>query len=371
MRIKQVSLYRKEIPMICGRFSCSLEPGVDKAEVVITRVETECGLVGYGESGSVGGYPNYALGILVSSAELIERHLMNKDPRNINASQYMMSLIDGHGAIKAGFDMACWDILGKSEGKPLYEVLGGKLQDRLALYRSIPTEAPEDMVQSVKDWRAEGYRMFQLRVGHGEIQADLQRIAGVISKKQSDEMYTVDVAGHWRVDEALFILNKVKDMDFTIEQPCWTTEDCMSVRKRVNFPMKLDNSLNSVHDVLRAYANNACDSIVIHLNKFGGITPARIARDLATAGGLGITYSTQWGTEITTAALIHLGLTTQPNRLLSSIDIHNYSSVTVATNEPIVVDNGAMWMSNDEPGLGVVVDDEALGEPVKIIQSIL
>ncbi len=368
MRIKNVSLYQKKVQMVCGRFSCSLEPGVEEAEVVITRIETECGLVGYGESGSVGGYPNYSAGILNSSAELIERHLIDKDPRHINVIQHIMSLIDGHGAIKAGFDMACWDILGQSENKPLHEILGGQIQNKVALYRSIPTEAPEDMVQSVKDWRSEGYRMFQLRVGHGDIQADLQRIAGVISKKQADEIYTVDVAGHWRVDEALFILNTVKDLDFTIEQPCWTIDDCMSVRQRITFPMKLDNSLNSIHDVMRAYANNACDSIVIHLNKFGGITPSRIARDIATIGGLGITFSTQWGTEITTAAIIHLGMTTQANRLISTIDSHNYSSLTIATNDPIIVDNGAMWMSDNAPGLGVIINDAALGQPVKVIQ---
>ncbi len=367
MRISKVSLYKKEIPMICGRFSCSLEPGVSYAEVVITKVETDDGLVGYGESGAVGGYPNYAQGILASSTELIERHLLDKDPRQINTIQHVMSLIDGHGAIKAGFDMACWDILGKYLNKPLYEMLGGKLQDSVPLYRSIPTEAPEDMVQSVRDWRREGYRQFQLRVGHGNLDEDLRRIADVIAKKQGDEVYTVDVAGHWRVDEALFILNAVKDLDFIIEQPCWRIEDCISVRQRASVPMKLDNSLNSVHDVLRAYSTNACDSIVMHLNKFGGITPARMVRDLVTTAGLGITYSTQWGTEITTAALIHLALITPPNRLLNSIDIHNYSSLSIATNNPILVENGYMRMSNEAAGLGITVNDDVLGEPVKVI----
>lgn len=367
MRIKKVSLYQIEIPMMCGRFSCSLEPGVEQGQVVVTRVETECGLVGYGESGSVGGYPNYSSGILASSAELIERHLMNKDPRHVNDIQHTMSLIEGHGSIKTGFDMACWDIFGKSTDKPLHELLGGKITDKVPLYRSIPTEDPEDMLQSVQDWRDEGYRMFQLRVGHGDIQADLARIAGVVSKRQQDEMYTVDVAGHWRVDEALSVLNKVRDLDFTIEQPCWTVEDCLSVRQRISLPMKLDNSLNSVYDVMRAYANNACESIVIHINKYGGISPSRIARDIASAGGLGITYSTQWGTEITTAAMVHLGMTTAPNRLISTIDSHNYSSFTVTDNDPIVVENGAMWISGDEPGLGVVVEDEALGEAVVTI----
>ncbi|MEZ5454024.1 MAG: mandelate racemase/muconate lactonizing enzyme family protein [Thiothrix sp.] len=367
MRIKQVSLYHKIMPMICGKFSCSLEPGTETADVVITRVETECGLVGYGEAGSVGGYPNYAAGTVGSSAELIERHLLDKDPRNINDIQYVMSLIDGHGAIKAGFDMACWDILGKSSGKPLYELLGGKLRDRVPIYRSIPTIEPEEMAQSVDDWRSEGYRMFQLRVGHGDIQADLQRIAGVIAKRKPGELFTVDVAGHWRRDEALYILNTVKNLDFTIEQPCWTMEDCMSIRDRTAFPLKLDNSLNGVQDVLRAYKNNACDSVVIQVNKYAGVTQAKFARDIAAAGGMGITYATQWGTEITGSVLVHLALTTPLNRFISTLDIHNYSSLTVATNDPIVVDNGFMWMGSDAPGLGVVVDDERLGEPDRVI----
>jgi len=279
-----------------------------------------------------------------------------------------MSLIDGQGAIKAGFDMACWDLLGKSLGQPLHAVLGGRLQERVSLYRSIPTEAPADMAQSVKDWRAEGYRAFQLRVGHGDVHEDLRRIDGTIRAGRSDETFTVDVAGHWRVDQALFVLNAVRDLNFTIEQPCWTIDDCMTVRARIDRPLKLDNSLNSVHDLLRAYARDACDSIVVHLNKFGGITPASIARDLAVEAGLGLTFSTQWGTEITTAALTHLSLTTPASRLLASIDIHNYSSLSVATNDPIVVDDGWMWLRDDHaPGLGVDVDEAALGAPTRDI----
>jgi L-alanine-DL-glutamate epimerase-like enolase superfamily enzyme len=369
MQIKSVSLYHKVMPMACGKFSCSLEPGTETADVVITRLETQCGLVGYGEAGSVGGYPNYAPGILASSAELIERHLLKKDPRNLNQIQHLMSLIDGHGAIKAGFDMACWDIIGKASGKPLHEMLGGKFIEQVPLYRSIPTIEPEEMVQSVADWRAEGYKMFQLRVGHGDIQADLARIATVIAKREKGELYTVDVAGHWRRDEALFILNAVKDLDFTLEQPCWTLEDCIAIRNRCQFPLKLDNSLNSVHDILRANALQACDSIVLQISKYPGVSHARLARDIATTAGLGITYSTQWGTEITGAVLTQLAMTTPPNRFISTLDIHNYSSLSMTHGHPIQVEDGLMWMTHDTvPGLGIEVNAASLGEPNWVIE---
>lgn len=368
MRIKKVSLYHKEMPMVCGKFSCSLEPGTEAADIVITRIETECGVVGYGETGTVGGYPNYALGTLASSAELIKRHLMNKDPRDLNQIQYVMSWVDGHGGIKAGFDMACWDIIGKASGKPLYEMLGGKFIEQVPLYRSIPTIEPEEMVTSVEDWRKEGYRMFQLRVGHGDIRADLARISTVVSKRQPGELYTVDVAGHWRRDEAISLLKALKDFDFTIEQPCWMLEDCISVRDRCQFPLKLDNSLNSVSDILRAHALHACDSIVLQVSKYPGITHSRLARDIAASAGMGITYSTQWGTEITGAVLTQLAMTTPPNRFISTLDIHNYSSLSVTHNNPLVVENGMMWMHTYAPGLGIEVDDNILGEPSLVIE---
>ena len=90
--------------MICGKYTCSLEPGEDHAEMVITRLETDNGLVGYGESGAVGAYPAYAASILAGSAELIERHLMHKDPRHIAVIQHTMDMIAGQGPIKTGFD---------------------------------------------------------------------------------------------------------------------------------------------------------------------------------------------------------------------------------------------------------------------------
>lgn len=370
MKIKKVDLYRKEMPMICGKFTCSTEPGVDNAEIIITRIETEDGLVGYGESGSVGAYPNYALGILHSSAELIKRHLMDKDPLNINSVQQAMNLVAGHGEIKTGFDIACWDILGKASNKPLYELLGGRVQEKAPLYRSITTDTPDEMLRFLKDWRLEGYRKFQMRVGQGDIHMDLNRIRTLLAEKHTEELFTIDVAGNWRTEDAISILNQVKEFDFTIEQPCWTLEECITVRQHIGyFPMKLDNCLNSVGDVLHAYRRNACDNMVIHINKFGGLTPACTVRDIAIAANLGLTYSTQWGTEITTAALTHLALTTPARNLISSIDAHNYSPVLVAKNNAIEVDNGDIWMRGDTPGLGVVVNDEALGEAIITIQG--
>ena len=90
-------------------------------------------------------------------------------------------------------------------------------------------------------------------------------------------------------------------------------------------------------------------------------------RDIAAQAGLRVTYSTQWGTEITTAAMTHLAITTPPGTLLTSIDAHAYSPLPMTATSPFVVAGQEMWFAEDKPGLGVDVDEDALGELVRDI----
>jgi hypothetical protein len=173
MRITRVSPHHKHLPMLCSSFTCSLEPGVTSADVVIVRVETNAGLVGHGKAGAVGGYPNCAAGMLAGSAELISRHLIHKDQRDLNAIGHLMSLIDGHGSIKSAFDITCWDLLGQPLGQPLSVILGGKLREAVPVYRGLPLKKPEEMGKEAAAWRTEGYRMFLMKVGCGDLDEDI------------------------------------------------------------------------------------------------------------------------------------------------------------------------------------------------------
>ncbi len=320
--------------------------------------------------GAVGGYPNYASGIVASSAELIKRHLINKDPCDLNSIQHTMSLIDGHGSIKAAFDIACWDIFGKSLGKPVSTLLGGKLCDEVPIYRGLPLKKPADMAKEADAWRSEGYRYLLMKVGSGNLVEDVECIEAVLENRQPGEHITVDASGRWRVDEALYVLNAVQHLDFVLEQPCWMYEECASVRARTNRAMKLDNVITDVNKVLRAQSEKACELMTLKIDKLGGLSQGRIARDITSAAGIAVTLEAQWATEITTAAVVHLALTTAPNRLLASTDLHTYSALSTIKGEPIRVENGMMSMADDSlPGLGIEVSTEALGKADVVIEQ--
>eukprot|EP01120_Amphizonella_sp_Union-15-10_P000275 TRINITY_DN10301_c0_g1_i1.p1 TRINITY_DN10301_c0_g1~~TRINITY_DN10301_c0_g1_i1.p1 ORF type:complete len:166 (+),score=24.70 TRINITY_DN10301_c0_g1_i1:150-647(+) len=154
----------------------------------------------------------------------------------------------------------------------------------------------------------------------------------------------------------------VKDLDVYVEQPCASYEACLSVRNHAPMPFILDESIDSVASLLRANEDHAMDVVNIKISKFGGLTKAKFARDLAVELGLGVTIEDTWGGDIVTSAIAHLAHSTPPEHLFSATDFNNYVSLSFMDGAPLN-DNGFMAAST-APGLGVNPKLDVLGNPV-------
>jgi L-alanine-DL-glutamate epimerase-like enolase superfamily enzyme len=176
-----------------------------------------------------------------------------------------------------------------------------------------------------------------------------------------------DANGAWRRDEALRFSRMVSGMDVYLEQPCASYEECLSVRRRGHHPVKLDESLTCLADVRRALRDDAMDAAALKVSKFGGLTRARVIRDLCVDAGIPLTIEDAWGSGIATAAYAHLAASTPPECLLNTTDLHNYNTVQLALGAPEVVE-GRMRVG-DAPGLGVEPDFEVLGEPIRVLRE--
>lgn len=370
MRIDEIALFRKRIEMRCGS-TCLLEPSEGHAEVVITRIRTDCGLVGYGECGCVGGYPAAADTILAGSAALAENGLIGLDPRNINLIHEWMDKVPGRpGMLKTGIDMACWDIAGKARNEPLHALLGGALRDDAPIYALIPNAGAAQMVAALRERQAGGHRRFHMRAPRPESAAPRVHVERILALREAlgpGHTLAVDFAGTWRIQEVWQLLHPLRDVDFILEQPCWTLAECAEVGRRLTRPLRLDDCLNNVNDVHAASALGVADSVVLHINRLGGILPLCRARAVSLAANMSLTYSSQWGTELTSAALTHVALTTPPAALYSSIDAHGYGSEGIAANTSLKVDGDRIGLRTDAPGLGVIVDEGCLGAPERVL----
>ncbi len=364
MKLSRITVYQIDLP-IAGGYSFAKGKVVTTADTTVVRLDTDDGITGWGEACPLGPFylPSYAQGIR-TGVGVLAPHLIGLDPRQIGALNTRMDReLRGHAYVKSAIDVAAHDILGKSAGLPVHALLGGRQMDAVPMYWSISQGDPDDMRRQVDGARQVGYRQFQLKVG-GVPADDIERIRAGLDGARPGEIFLCDANTGWRRDEALSVARATADLDYIFEQPCDLYSDNLSVRRRAPHTFKLDESLQSPQDVSQALHDDALDIGCIKITKMGGLSKSRFARDLCAANGIAMTVEDVWGAEIVTAALGHLAISTPPDAILNTTDLHNYNDVHIATGAPQARD-GKLLVS-DAPGLGIEPDLEVLGKPVAV-----
>ncbi|MEL7097546.1 MAG: mandelate racemase/muconate lactonizing enzyme family protein [Pseudomonadota bacterium] len=353
-----VPLTSHEAYHMAGGKSC------ETVETAVLRVETDAGLTGWGEVCPIPHYlPAYASGVAPALSELAPV-LIGADPRGPEALMARADayLID-HRYAKSALDIALWDITGQAAGLPLYTLLGGRRQERLPLYHSITCIAPDDMVDIAKDAQSKGIAQFQCKLGaSGDWTTDVERLAKVREAVGPGPL----VYGDWNCGanrlDATRVARAVQHLDIMIEQPCATLEDCAAVRAASGLAMKLDELAHDTETLLKAHHLGILDAVALKLSKFGGLSATRRARDLCLYLGPKLCVEDTWGSDITTAALLHLAAATPPGAVLNTCDLSGYVAPRLAPNAPSR-ENGTI-APPEGPGLGITVDEGMLGTPV-------
>src|SRR5205085_2003780 len=217
------------------------------------------------------------------------------------------------------------------------------------------------MAGKVAEYRAEGYRRFQLKVG-GDPHVDIERIKAVARELQPGDRLIADANTGWLMHDALRVVRAVRDIDVYIEQPCRSYEECLTVRRHCDHPFVLDEVIDSLDTLLRGHADRAMDVVNIKISKLGGLTKARQARDLCVSLGIAMTIEDTWGGDIVTAAIAHLAHSTPPEFLFTATDFNSYVTVSIAEGAP--QRREGRLAASLAPGLGIRPRMDVLGTPV-------
>ncbi len=164
----------------------------------------------------------------------------------------MDQYLKGHAYVKSPIDIACWDIKGQLAGKPVCELLGGRYGDDFVLYRAISQIEPQAMAANVKQYRDEGYKRFQLKVG-GNPDEDIERIRLTSNVLEPGDKLIADANTGWLMHEAARVVRAVDDVDVYIEQSCATYEECLSIRERTSHPFILDEIIDGIDVLVRGH----------------------------------------------------------------------------------------------------------------------
>jgi L-alanine-DL-glutamate epimerase-like enolase superfamily enzyme len=242
MRIKQVKARWVRIPIETARQHRSDFGQVRTFDAAILRIETDDGIVGWGEgknaAGSAGTY-----GALVHMLNHeVGPQLIGRDPRDIgpiwdmlyNGTRAKTAAVAGHAmpqiarrgmsvAAISAVDIALWDIFGKSAGEPVWRLLGGRKLQAMPVYASGGWESVEKIGDQLKSYIAKGgFKAVKMRVGamDGPPHISAARVKAARAALGPDIDIMVDAHGTYTVAEARRFMQLVSDCNLAwFEEP--------------------------------------------------------------------------------------------------------------------------------------------------------
>jgi L-alanine-DL-glutamate epimerase-like enolase superfamily enzyme len=361
--IARVQAFAVDLPLVDGFYQMSKGRGGDRLETIVVGVEASDGTVGWGEIAVLGTYaPSFAGGVQ-AALPLLAPVLLGLEPLHVGAvGAALDDALAGHPYAKSALDIACWDLAARLAGVRVCDLLGGRLAGAMSVYRAVSLAGPEAMAAQAHRFVEEGYRRLQVKVGEDPA-LDVERVRRVRRAVGPEIVLFADANGGFTTRDArLFLARLGDDEEIVLEQPCRTIAECARVRPACPWPIVLDESIDSLEAFLHARELGAVDGITIKLSRVGGLTPARTIRDAAVALGVPVTVEDTGGAEIDTAATAHLFASTPARLRIHTYPFHEIVTGTLAAGMP-AVSEGTLELP-DGPGLGVVPDVAAFGDPI-------
>lgn len=290
MKITKATIYLVRFPLK-EPFIISYATFPDMPAIIL-KLETDTGITGYGEA-----VPDeHVTGEQVEGAFALLQHvllpaIMDENPFDIEHIHHKMdAAITRNPAAKAAIDIACYDLMGKAAGQPVYNLIGGRAHDKLQYPKVLSIEAPEIMAEKAIKAKTQGFSSLKLKVGRDDASLDIESIYAVREAVGEDLPIRIDVNQGWKtVGLAVQTINRLERANLSwIEQPIRMGDirGLAEIRAKVNTPIMADESVQSMEDVLEIVRLQAADYINIKLMKSGGIFPAVQMAKAAEAAGI-------------------------------------------------------------------------------------
>jgi len=365
MGIKQIEVYPVTLSY---REPFRIAPGVSsETHNVVVKVLTDYDVVGWGESSPSKRVTGETTETAVNLLDKIAPKLIGMCPLRIEqVVDIMDSIMDGNPAAKAAIDMALYDILGKTAGKPLFMLLGGyrtEVLTDITLSIKSAEEMAKDAIKAVEG----GFRALKVKVGVDPAE-DVERIRIVREAVGKNIQLRIDANQGWTPHQAINVLNKIHRFDVQFAEqpvPAQDFKGLLEVKKNSPVPIMADESVHSPQDALRLIEAGAVDFINIKLMKSGGILKARKIAEVAEAGGIPCMIGCMGESELGIAAGVHLAAAVK-NIQYADLDSDLLLKDKLVKKGVSKVRNSVRTMSR-ESGLGAKeIDQKLLGKPLRI-----
>jgi galactonate dehydratase len=334
---------------------------------LFVRIDTDQpGLYGIGE----GSLNAFAKTVEAAVHELAPRY-EGMDPFQVETIHQRMTrdVYSEGGQIQmnavACVEIACWDIIGKATGRPIYDLLGGRYHEALPVYANgwyAGPRTPDSFAEKAIDVIGRGYRALKFDpfgAAHRVMDIDDRRLSIAIIRavrESVDPSVQIMIEGHRRfsVAEAIRIGEEIAEFNPTwFEEPTdhMKIDATAEVARKISVPVATGESFTTAHQFAELLAHNTVHILQPDPSNLGGIWKTRQVCAMVDAH-YGVVAPHQAQGPISTATCVQLGACT-PNLLVQELfDEFNVSWERDLVNQSPHVVDGKIAIP-DGPGLGV------------------
>lgn len=286
MKIDRIDIYKLNIPFVRP---LKIPLGTwDGARNVVIKITTECGLFGWGEASSFAPITGDTQESNYDTAQQLGQLIKGEDPLAIETRMATINRFTvSEPSIRSAFDMAFYDILGKTANMPLYTLLGGECREiRTGLTIGIQ-ESVEETVSEAEWILKQGFDAIKLKVGRPGLE-DVAHVTAVREHVGPDVSIKIDSNQGWDYPTAFANLRAMEPLNLTYsEQPiaAWDLDNLRRLREKVAVPICADESMFDDKDAIKLVTAGAVDYLNIKLGKSGGIHSALQINAIAQAAG--------------------------------------------------------------------------------------
>ena len=322
---------------------------------LLVTLHTDEGILGHGET----------ICLLEFVRPVLERTIaplaIGEDPHNI---ERLYRKLEGAGfyhhkrALVAAFaavELAMWDIIGKTAGKPLYQLWGGGYRKKVETIAYLHVRPPTEMAREAARYVAQGFRTIKVKIGM-DMASDIEIVKAVRQAIGPAVELRADVNGAWTPGTARRQLAKLEPYDLQfVEQPL-VHDDLKGhaeLRKVSRVPICIDEGAYTNTDILNIIRAEAADVILLDAHEAAGWWQARKQAAIAEAAGIAVGIHSGGELGLSLAANLHLAAAT-PNLSLA-IDSNYHDMPDDILTERFAYD-GCELPVPEKPGLGVDID---------------
>ncbi|TQR71702.1 muconate/chloromuconate family cycloisomerase [Acinetobacter sp. RF14B] len=334
--------------------------------LVLVKITTEDGYVGWGEATTIGG-----LGYGDESPESVKVNIdtyftpLLKTLSGLNVAQTLQAIkknINGNRFAKCAIQTALLDIQAQRLGLPLSEVLGGRLRDSVpVLWVLASGDTEKDITEAKKMIAAKRHNIFKLKIGSRRVEEDVEHVLAIKRALGKDISVRVDVNRAWSELEALKGIQLLQDggVDL-IEQPCAIDNlgAMQRLTRRFDIAIMADESLMGPQSAYQIATQNGASVFAVKIAQSGGLIEGCEVGTIAQLAGIDLYGGTMLEGPVGTIASAHVFSTFK--NLAYATELFGPLLLTEdILKTPLNYQNFELQLPKG-PGLGIELDDNKI-----------